>query len=66
MLSDENEVNLLKRLKMQNVELKAELKQSQNHVEYVEQSKIRTVRAMASEIQRLRQQIANISKSNNH
>ena len=62
-LSNENEVNLLKRLKLQNMELKAQLKQSQSHIQYLEESKIKSIISMSAEIQRLRQQIIDLSRN---
>eukprot|EP01084_Bolivina_argentea_P109451 195642_1 len=55
--------NLLKKLKMENTELKAQLKQSANHIKYLEESKINTIMTMSQEIQKLRQQIIELSKS---
>ena len=55
--------NLLKKLKLENTELKAQLKQSQNHIKYLEESKINTIMTMSQEIQKLRQQIIDLSKT---
>merc|ERR1712039_419909 len=61
---DKDSVNLLKKLKIENIELKAQLKQSRQHIEYLETSKIQTVQSMSQEIQRLRQQIIDLSNKN--
>lgn len=60
-LKHNNDGNLLKKLKLENTELKAKLKQSQQHIKYLEESKINTIMKMSTEIQRLRQQIIDIS-----
>jgi len=59
-----NDSNLLKKLKLENTELKAQLKQSQQHIKYLEESKINTIMKMSTEIQRLRQQIIYMSPNN--
>ena len=58
---DKDNLNLLKKLKIENIELKAQLKQSQQHIEYLEESKVNTIKTMSQEIQRLRQQIIDLN-----
>merc|ERR1712062_56199 len=60
---DKDNLNLLKKLKIENIELKAQLKQSNQHIEYLEESKVKTIQTMAQEIQKLRQQIIDLSKA---
>eukprot|EP01083_Nonionella_stella_P033171 90813_1 len=64
-MNGEPGVNQLKKLKMENVELKAQLKQSENHIKYLEESKVNTIMTMSQEIQKLRQQIIDLSKTTN-
>eukprot|EP00483_Globobulimina_turgida_P001137 UN01139 len=61
--TDYDDCNLLKKYKLENVELKAQLKQTQVHIKYLEESKINTIMTMSQEIQKLRQQIIDLSKS---